>query len=63
MKTGQTIEFYLFGVKEKGTVSQINENKTVNIQFDGYTYPNTQILKTLPKKTKEIPPWYILKTK
>ena len=63
MKTGQTIEFYLFGVKEKGTISKINENKTVNIQFDGYTYPNTQTFKTLPKKIKEIPPWYILKTK
>ena len=59
MKRGQIIEFYLFGVKEKGTVAKINEDKTVNIEFDGYTYPNTKTLKILPKKTKEIPPWYI----
>ena len=59
MKRGQIIEFYLFGVKEKGTVTKINEDKTVNIEFDGYTYPNTKTLKILHKKTKEIPPWYI----
>lgn len=63
MKKGQTVEFYLFGVKEKGTISKINEDKTVNIEFDSYTYPNIKTFKTLPKKTKEIPPWYILKTK
>ncbi len=52
MKKGQTVEFYLFGVKEKGTISKVNDDKTVNIEFDSYTYPNTQTFKTLPKKTK-----------
>lgn len=60
MKRGQNVEFYLFGVKEKGTILKINEDKTLHIEFDGYTYPNVQIFKALPKKTKEIPPWYIL---
>jgi hypothetical protein len=61
MKRGQPIEFYLFGVKEKGTIIKINEDSTIHIEFDGYTYPNTQILKVLPKKSKDVPPWYILK--
>lgn len=63
MKVGDKIEFYLFGIPTMGEVYEIDKkNKTVNVKSeDGYNYPKVQIFKTLPKKKKEIPPWYILK--
>jgi hypothetical protein len=63
MKKGDIIEFYLFGIPTTGEVYEIDrKNKTVNIRSeDGYNYPKVQTFKTLPKKKKDIPPWYILK--
>tara|TARA_R110001592_G_scaffold6686_1_gene35941 strand:+ start:87 stop:272 length:186 start_codon:yes stop_codon:yes gene_type:complete len=61
MKIGQTIEFYLFGGKEKGILSQKNDDGTLNIDVYGVTYPKVQTFKKLPKKKSDIPPWYILK--
>lgn len=61
MEKKKTIEFYLFGVKEVGTLNNINSDKTINILFEDLIYPNTKTFKTLPKNKREIPPWYILK--
>ena len=61
MKVGDKIEFYLFGIETKGTIYKVNKDKTVDIKADGYNYPGVQTFKTLPKKKKEVPPWYILK--
>lgn len=61
MKIGQTVEFTLFGGKEKGVLHQKNEDKTWNIKVGDVIYPKVQVFKTLPKKKKEIPPWYIKK--
>ena len=68
MKIGQTIEFYLFGGKEKGILSQINPDKTLQIAYNGVIYPNVETLTELPKKRSDNPssksyvsPWYILK--
>lgn len=68
MKIGQTIEFYLFGGKEKGTLSQKNDDGTWNIEVYGVTYPKVQTLTKLPKKPSDnpssksyVPPWYFLK--
>ena len=45
-----------------GVVYEIDKsNKTVSIESDGYNYPGVQTFKTLPKKKKDTPPWYILK--
>ena len=61
MKVGDKIEFYLFSEKRIGEVYQINKDKTINVKYQGYKYPNVQTFKTLPKKQKDVPPWYILK--
>jgi len=61
MKVGNKIVFYLFGIETEGIIYNINKNKTVDINADGYNYPQVQTFKTLPKKKKDIPPWYILK--
>ena len=63
MKIGDNIEFYLFDIPPMGKVYEIDKkNKTVNIRAeDGYNYPKVQTFKTLPKKKKDVPPWYILK--
>ena len=63
MKIGDKIEFYLFGIPTIGEVYEIDKkNQTVNIRAeDGYNYPKVQTFKTLPRKKKDIPPWYILK--
>ena len=63
MKVGDKIEFYLFGIPTMGEVYEIDkQNKTVSVlSEDGYRYPKIQTFKTLPKKKKEVPPWYILK--
>tara|TARA_Y100000389_G_scaffold66995_1_gene63219 strand:+ start:202 stop:393 length:192 start_codon:yes stop_codon:yes gene_type:complete len=61
MRVKDVIEFYLFGALEIGTIVKINKDKTLQIAHMGVIYPNVQIFKTLPKKKKDIPPWYILK--
>ena len=61
MKIGDKIEFYLFSEKRIGEVYQVNKDKTVNVKYQGYNYPNIKTFKTLPKRKKEIPPWDILK--
>ena len=62
MKKGDIIKFYLFGIPTKGEVYEIDKkNKTVSVKSDGYNYPKIQTFKVLPKKKKDIPPWYILK--
>ncbi len=61
MKKGDIIEFYLFGIPTVGEVYEINrKDKTVSVISDGYNYPGIQTFKTLPRKKKDIPPWYIL---
>lgn len=61
MKKGDIIEFYLFGIPTVGEVYEINrKDKTVSVISDGYNYPDIQTFKTLPRKKKDIPPWYIL---
>ena len=63
MKVGDKIEFYLFGIPTVGEIYEVDKkSKTVNIRAeDGYNYPQVQTFKTLPKKKKDVPPWYILK--
>lgn len=62
MKIGDKIDFYLFNVKRTGKVYKVNKQaKTVGIVFEEYKYPGVQTFKTLPKRKKDIPPWYILK--
>lgn len=62
MKIGDEIEFYLFGIPTTGVVYEIDKpNKTVSVKSDGYNYPKIQTFKTLPRKKKDVPPWYILK--
>ena len=61
MKVGDKIEFYCFSVLEKGTIVEINKDKTLQIACYGVIYPGVKTFKTLPKRKKEVPPWYILK--
>ena len=62
MKVGSKVVFYLFGIKTNGIIYNVHKDKTVDIKSeDGYNYPKVQTFKTLPKRKKEIPPWYILK--
>ena len=61
MKVGDKIEFYVFSVLETGTIVEINKDKTLQIAYGGVIYPGVQTFKTLPKRKKEVPPWYILK--
>jgi hypothetical protein len=62
MKKGDKIEFYLFSALEKGIVEKVNrKDKTLNISCEGIIYPNVKTFKELPKKSKDTPPWYILK--
>ncbi len=63
MKVGDTINFLCFGIPTTGEIYEVDKiNKTVSVLArDGYKYPNIQTFKTLPKKKKDIPPWYILK--
>ena len=63
MKIGKQQEFYLFGVLVVGTITQINKDKSITITIEGINYPEVKTFKILPKKAKEIPPWYILKNK
>ena len=61
MKVGDKIEFYCFSVLERGTIVEINKDKTLQIACGGVIYPGVKTFKTLPKRKKEVPPWYILK--
>jgi len=63
MKEGDTIRFLCFDLLTTGVIYEVDKvNKTVSVLAeDGYKYPNIQTFKTLPKKKKDIPPWYILK--
>ena len=63
MKVGDTISFLCFGIPATGVIYEIDKaNKTISVLAkDGYKYPNIQTFKELPKKKKDIPPWYILK--
>lgn len=61
MKVGDKIMFYVFSVLEEGTITEINKDKTLQIAHGGVIYPNVQTFKKLPKRQKEVPPWYILK--
>ena len=62
MKIGDKIKFFLFGVESEGEVYNIDKKeKTVSVICEGYKYPGIQTFKKLPKKSKDIPPWYILK--
>ena len=62
MKKGDKVEFYLFSVLEKGIIERVNrKDKTLNISLEGIIYPNVKTFKSLPKKAKDTPPWYILK--
>ncbi len=61
MKVGDKIKFYVFSVLEEGTITEINKDKTLQIAYGGVVYPSVQTFKKLPKRQKEIPPWYILK--
>ena len=63
MKEGDTISFLCFGLPTKGVIYEVDKvNKTVSVLAeDGYKYPNIQTFKELPRKKKDIPPWYILK--
>ena len=61
MKKGDKIKFYLFSILEEGIVEGINKDKTLQINLEGIIYPCVNTFTTLPKKSKDIPPWYILK--
>ena len=63
MKVGDTISFLCFGIPTTGEIYEVDKvNKTISVLAkDGYKYPNIRTFKTLPKKKKDIPPWYILK--
>jgi hypothetical protein len=61
MKIGDKIAFYVFGEEMKGIVYQKNPDKTVSIEVGSIKYPNVRTFKVLPKKGKDVPPWYILK--
>mgnify|MGYP006172518641 FL=1 len=74
MKIGDKIKFYLFSESVVGIITQINKptpakgntpakGQTVNVRYMELNYPEALIFNTLPKKKKEIPPWYILKSK
>ena len=51
-------------MESEGEVYNVNKKeKTVDVFCEGYKYPGVQTFKKLPKKQKDTPPWYILKTK
>ena len=61
IKVGDKVEFYVFSAIGIGTIVEINKDKTLKIVYGGIIYPGVQTFKALPKKKKDIPPWYILK--
>ena len=64
MQVGDKIKFFLFGVESEGEIYNVNKKeKIVDVFCEGYKYPGVQTFRKLPKKQKDTPPWYILKTK
>lgn len=62
MKIGDKIKFYLFGQLVSGVVYEVDKTeKTVSVVHEGYKYSKMQTLRSVPRKKKDIPPWYILK--
>jgi hypothetical protein len=61
MKVGKIQQFYLFGSLVEGVVTKVNKDKSIDVSMEGVNYPGIKTFTTLPKKAKEIPPWYILK--
>lgn len=62
MKIGSKVVFVLFGFEEEGIIVEYDKKtKLAKVECDGYRYPNVQTLKTLPKRKKDIPVWYIKK--
>ena len=60
MKVGQQVDFFLFGIRERGTIIKKHKGKLYDIQVStGLIYPQCQIFRTLPKKAHR-PPWYML---
>ena len=52
----------LFGAEEEGIILEYDrKTKLAKVECDGYRYPSVQTLKTLPKRKKDIPLWYIKK--
>ena len=69
MKIGEKIDFYLFGIPEKGVIYDIKEwnieeGTVIGVEHGWGKNKRckylVRIFKTLPKKIKEIPPWYII---
>ena len=61
MKVGDKVQFYLFGVLEKGIVIKKNNSKSYDIETpNGIKYPEVKVFKRLPKRKSQIPPWYML---
>ena len=74
MKVGDKVKFYLFSEPVVGIITKIHKptpakgntpakGQTVDIRYRDLNYPGALIFNTLPKKKKEIPPWYVLKSK
>tara|TARA_R100001460_G_scaffold11458_2_gene26819 strand:- start:983 stop:1192 length:210 start_codon:yes stop_codon:yes gene_type:complete len=62
MKIGTQVDFVLFNVRGKGVILEYDKKtKMAMVEYNGSRYPNTQTFKTLPKKKKDIPFWYIKK--
>jgi len=62
MKIGDKIKFYLFGQLVSGVVYEVDKaENTVSVMHEGYKYSKMQTLGFVPRKKKDIPPWYILK--
>ena len=61
MKVGQQVDFFLFGIRESGTIIKKHKGKLYDIQVaTGLIYPQCQVFRTLPRKKAQIPPWYML---
>ena len=62
MKIGDKIKFYLFGQLVSGVIYEIDKaEETVSVMHEGYRYSKMQTLRSVPRKKKDRPPWYILK--
>jgi len=62
MKIGTQVDFMLFNVMRKGIILEYDKKtKIAMVGYNGSRYPNTQTFKTLPKRKKDIPFWYIKK--
>ena len=62
MRVGSKVVFVLFGSEEEGIIVEYDKKtKLARVECEGYRYPNVKTLKTLPKRKKDIPVWYIKK--